>query len=169
MRGGHSTVMVHTGLSPSGVPGMGTNAFTGKDSGCSSKLGMVRMGHSYGRTQLVSSYLETSQIKPTRSSSFSPRPKMPPLQTLMPAARTASMVASRSSYERVVITCHAVSTPHYGMSVRHITACVSCADLGIELSTGIQIVVIGGEPRFLELGRLFCCQHPKSRANLASR
>ena len=38
----HSTGLAHTGLSPSGVPGIGTNAFTGKDSGCSSKLEIVR-------------------------------------------------------------------------------------------------------------------------------
>ena len=116
IRGSHSAGLVHTGLSPNGVPGIGTNAFTGKDSGCSSKLVVIRIGHGHGYTQLASPHLETSQIKPTRSSSFSPRPRMPPLQTLMPAARTASIVASRSSNVRVVITCHAVSTGHYSVS-----------------------------------------------------
>jgi hypothetical protein len=39
---------------------------------------------------------------------------------------------------------------------KHVTLkCASCADLGIELSAGIQIMVIGGEPRFFELLRLF--------------
>ena len=147
VRRGHLRGLVHTGLSPSGVPGIGTSAFTGKDSGCSSKLGKVRVCHS----ELVSPYLETSQIKPIRSSSFSPSPKMPPLQTLMPAVRTASMVARRSSYVRVVITYHAVSLPHYNYSMP------GYADLWIELSTGIQIMVIGGEPRLFELFGFFHC------------
>lgn len=49
-------------------------------------------------------HLPTSQIKPTRSSSFSPNPKIPPLHTLIPASLTACNVASRSSYVRVVMT-----------------------------------------------------------------
>jgi hypothetical protein len=84
---------------------------------------------------------------------------MPPLHTLIPAVRTASMVARRSSNVRVVITYHAVSLPHYLMS--------RYADLWIELPTGIQIMVIGGEPRFFELFGFFRRQHPKGRADLA--
>jgi len=49
-------------------------------------------------------YLDNSQISPTRSASVSPRPKIPPEHTLIPASRTVAMVSSRSSYERVVIT-----------------------------------------------------------------
>lgn len=70
----------------SGVPGMATRALTGNDSGASG------------------SWL-ISQMRPTRSPSFSPSPMMPPLQTLMPAERTASMVSRRSSNLRVVMTC----------------------------------------------------------------
>ena len=46
-----------------------------------------------------------SQINPTRSSAVSPRPMMPPEQTEIPASRTFSIVVSRSSYDRVVMTC----------------------------------------------------------------
>ena len=58
-------------------------------------------------------YLDTSWINPTRSSSFSPNPRIPPEQTEIPAARTASMVARRSSYERVLMTFACQLAPSY--------------------------------------------------------
>lgn len=44
-------------------------------------------------------------MRPTRSLSDSPSPRMPPEQTLIPASRTAEMVSRRSSYDRVLMTC----------------------------------------------------------------
>lgn len=62
----------------SGVPATATSALMGTDSGCSGWLARV------------------SSI-PHRSSTDSPMPRMPPEQTLMPAARTCRNVRSRSS------------------------------------------------------------------------
>lgn len=59
-------------------------------------------------------YFATSQISPTRSASDSPKPRMPPEQTLIPASRTLAIVSSRSSYERVVITCTEIGSVNIG-------------------------------------------------------
>ena len=65
--------------SPMGVPGTATRALMGTDSGWPPlRVAMVWR-------------------RPTRSVSFSPRPRMPPVQTEMPAAWTFSIVARRSS------------------------------------------------------------------------
>jgi len=80
---------------------MGTRALTGNDSGCSDML-PFRETRVFGNKQRA--YLATSQIRPTRSLSVSPSPRMPPEQTLIPASRTAPIVPRRSSYDRVVIT-----------------------------------------------------------------
>ena len=61
----------------SGVPSTCTSMLIGTLSGCTGRLASVA-------------------IMPTRSSSPSPMPTMPPQQTLMPAARTSSSVSSRS-------------------------------------------------------------------------
>lgn len=91
-------------LFSSGVPLIGTSAFTGNDSGCSGMLCALG-AFSKGVCELkLCTDLETSQINPTRSSWVSPNPRMPPEQTLMPASRTASIVSSRSSYDLVVMT-----------------------------------------------------------------
>lgn len=92
-----------TSLFSKGVPGIGTRALTGKDSGCSGMLKKVEFRTPTSRKE-ESTYLETSQIKPTRSLSLSPNPRIPPEHTLIPASRTALMVSSLSSYDRVVIT-----------------------------------------------------------------
>jgi hypothetical protein len=42
-------------------------------------------------------HLETSQMRPTRSASDSPSPRMPPEQTLIPASLTCDIVSRRSS------------------------------------------------------------------------
>lgn len=60
-------------------------ALMGTDSGCSGSVASVWR-------------------RPMRSACCSPRPRMPPEQTEMPASRTLAMVCSRSSYVRVVIT-----------------------------------------------------------------
>mmetsp|Transcript_12513 Transcript_12513/g.57933 ORF Transcript_12513/g.57933 Transcript_12513/m.57933 type:complete len:203 (+) Transcript_12513:2153-2761(+) len=62
----------------SGVPLTGTSALIGTLSGCSGKLARTR-----------------SML--ARSFSSSPRPKIPPQQTLIPASLTAAIVFSRSS------------------------------------------------------------------------
>ena len=91
-----------TGFFSNGVPGIGTSAFTGKDSGCS---GMLRRFPDMMKCPMENvrkregwlTHFETSQINPIRSVSVSPSPRMPPEQTLMPASRTAEIVSSRSS------------------------------------------------------------------------
>jgi hypothetical protein len=64
-------------LFPKGVPSTLTKALMGTLSGCSGKVAKTCN-------------------KPTRSISFSPKPKMPPQQTLNPASRTWAKVSSRS-------------------------------------------------------------------------
>ena len=76
---------VSASMSPSTVPLTGTSALTGTLSGW--------------RGSVASAW-----TKPTRSSRVSPMPTMPPLHTLIPAARTFSSVSSRSSNLRVLIT-----------------------------------------------------------------
>lgn len=97
-----------TSLSSSGVPLMGTRAFTGKDSGCS---GMLRRSQPRALVACDGELTDfaTSHMRPTRSLSDSPSPRMPPEQTLIPASRTAEMVSSRSSYDLVVMTYAALS------------------------------------------------------------
>ena len=62
----------------SGVPLTGTSALMGTDSGCSGRLARTRR-------------------REARSRSSSPRPRMPPQHTEMPASRTAAIVLSLSS------------------------------------------------------------------------
>lgn len=96
-------------FSSRGVPGIATRALTGNDSGGSGSLKhrgsiSIRVSRKTRVGKLKTHWL-ISQIKPTRSPSFSPNPMIPPLQTLIPAERTASIVSSRSSNFRVVMTC----------------------------------------------------------------
>mmetsp|Transcript_44889 Transcript_44889/g.94190 ORF Transcript_44889/g.94190 Transcript_44889/m.94190 type:complete len:218 (-) Transcript_44889:815-1468(-) len=72
-------------VSPRGVPSTATRALMGTLSGCSGSV-------------------DRTWRRPTRSVSFSPRPRMPPQQTLIPASRTLAIVSKRSSYDRVVMT-----------------------------------------------------------------
>mmetsp|Transcript_39627 Transcript_39627/g.95329 ORF Transcript_39627/g.95329 Transcript_39627/m.95329 type:complete len:201 (+) Transcript_39627:140-742(+) len=71
--------------SPRGVPSTATRALIGTLSGWSGSVARTCRS-------------------PTRSVSFSPRPRMPPQQTLIPASRTLAIVSRRSSYVRVVMT-----------------------------------------------------------------
>lgn len=99
-----SSVTPTRSLPSNGVPGIGTRALTGKDSGASGSLAMLvsegARTHAIGGT-----YWLISQINPTRSPSSSPSPMIPPLHTLIPASRTAARVSILSSYFRVVMTC----------------------------------------------------------------
>jgi len=78
-----------------GVPSMGTRVLTGKDSGCSGSLILIPQLCSI--VQICRSHLDTSWMRPTRSSSCSPSPRIPPEHTEIPASRTAASVLKRSS------------------------------------------------------------------------
>ena len=69
-------------LAAKGVPSTGTNEFTGTDSGWLGRVARVWRSD-------------------TLSSSVSPRPRIPPQHTLIPASLTFCKVLSRSEYLRV--------------------------------------------------------------------
>ena len=72
-------------LSPSGVPGTGTRALIGTDSGAGFRFA-------------------SAMRSPMRSSACSPMPTIPPQQTFIPLSRTTLRVCRRSSNVRVEIT-----------------------------------------------------------------
>ena len=133
-----------TSFCASGVPSIGTNALTGNDSGCSGILMTVDQPELAKRIDFET-HFATSHMRPTRSSSVSPRPRIPPEQTLIPAPRTASIVANLSSNERVVITW----TTHSVMV--NLRTSNGNAHLRIKLSRRVQVVVVGRETRLFEL------------------
>lgn len=120
-------------------------------------------------------------MRPTRSASDSPKPKMPPEQTLIPASLTASIVSSLSSYERVVMT-YTCSASELGSKNKSAIPwgkiLATCQDCGYMLSNPCDEVpgalrreVNRGmrcHSRLLELTRLFGRQHSKSGTDFHS-
>jgi hypothetical protein len=107
-----------------------------------------------------------SQIKPTRSPSFSPSPMIPPEQTLMPADLTASIVSNRSSNLRVVMTCEGrrMSPSAYKMGERGKGKIGT--HLGVVLARSVEVVVVSRQTSVLQPSRLLRGEHTESRADL---
>src|ERR1700761_7880451 len=78
-------------------------------------------------------------MRPTRSSSDSPRPRIPPEHTLIPASRTLSIVVSLSSYDRVVMT-YIILISRKIEPLGKLTT-----HFRIELSGCVEIMIIGSE------------------------
>ena len=78
---------------------------------------------------------------------------MPPEQTLIPASRTAEMVPSRSSYDRVVITWQKKNQKPKTAGGRVCGQRLrgagrekdNAANLGVVLARGVQVVVVCGQ------------------------
>jgi len=89
---------------------------------------------------------------------------MPPLHTLMPASRTASIVSRRSSNLRVVMTCGRAGE----VEVSGIPSASRgrAAHLRVVLARRVEVVVVRREARLLELRRLLGREHAEGRAHL---
>jgi hypothetical protein len=87
----------------------------------------------------IFTYFATSHMSPTLSWSDSPRPRMPPEHTLMPASRTAAIVSNLSSKLRVEITFSKhVKSRLLGENRR--------THAGVKLAGSVEVMVICRQP-----------------------
>lgn len=120
--------------------------FDGYKSVYGKRLGMfghttdIRLEDMLNTSRKHGAHLETSQMRPTRSASDSPSPRIPPEQTLIPASLTLDIVSKRSSYVLVVMTCteYSINLPVaciYAGKSPWDSALVRCQDYDCRLSS----------------------------------